>query len=134
MILTPPIRRTHRILQDLDLSHLKVPRLNGPTRQSVSSEPIAIRLDARVYNLDTAQRAAFRCTDLASFEFTLLEDNEIVVTAIAKPGLQIDPVELRARYQNELLDQQLRRTVAEETKNERDLILAYAFSNTKLLG
>ena len=100
----------------------------------MSSEPISIRLDRRVYSLDTVQRAAFRCTDMASFEFALPSDNEIVATATFKSGTQIEPADFRARFQNELLDQKLRQTVAEETKNERDLILAYAFSNTKLLG
>ena len=100
----------------------------------MNSETISIRLDGRVYSLETAQRAAFRCTDLASCEFALPTDNEIVVTATVKSGTQVDPTEFRARFNNELLDQKLRQTVAEETKGERDLILAYAFSNTKLLG
>lgn len=100
----------------------------------MSSEPISIRLDRRVYSLETARRAAFRCTDRASFEFAFLAEGELVVTATVKAGTQIDPADLRARYNNELLDQKLRQTVADETKNERDLILAYAFSNTKLLG
>jgi His-Xaa-Ser system protein HxsD len=100
----------------------------------VTGNQVAIQLDARVYSLDVAQRAAFKCIDLASFEFALAPEHEILVTATVKPGLTIDPTELRARFRNELLDQKLRQTVAEETKTERDLILAYAFSNTKLLG
>ena len=100
----------------------------------MDNEPLSIRLDCRVYSLETAQRAAFRCTDLASFEFAFPADNEVVVTAIVKTGVEIRPEDLLARFRNELLDQKLRQTIAEETKNERDLILAYAFSNTKLLG
>ena len=100
----------------------------------MSGEPISICLNARVYSLEVAQRAAFRCTDLASFEFALASETEIVVTASVNSGISIDPAGFRARYNNELLDQKLRQTVAEETKNERDLILAFAFSNTKLLG
>jgi His-Xaa-Ser system protein HxsD len=56
------------------------------------------------------------------------------VIATVKPSINVVPSDLRARFNNELLDQQLRQTVANETKVERDLILAYAFSNTKLLG
>ena len=100
----------------------------------MTSEQVAIKLDARVYSLDVAQRAAFKCTDLASFEFALVPEHEILVTATVKSGITIDLVEFHARFRNELLDQKLRQTMAEETKNERDLILAYAFSNTKLLG
>ncbi len=100
----------------------------------MNGEPFTIQLDTRVYSLDVAQRAAFKCTDLASFEFTLVPEHEITVTATVKSGITIAPHEFHARFRNELLDQKLRQTVAEETKNERDLILAYAFSNTKLFG
>jgi His-Xaa-Ser system protein HxsD len=100
----------------------------------MDGDVISIRLDPRIYPLETAQRAAFKCTDLASFEFALASDTELVITANLKSGLVIDAAALRARYNNELLDQKLRQTVAEETKSERDLILAFAFSNTKSLG
>lgn len=100
----------------------------------MADETVTTRVNERVYSLDVVQRAALRCTDLASFEFSITENHEIVVTATIKASLSIIPIQLTARFQNELLDQKLRQTVADETKNERDLILAYAFSNTKLLG
>jgi len=97
-------------------------------------DPITINIDSRVYTLDVVQRAAFRCTDLASFDFSVVSDCEISVVITIKSSVALDPSDIRARFQNELLDQQLRQTIAAETKIERDLILAYAFSNTKLLG
>ena len=100
----------------------------------MDGEPVTISIDDRVYDLNVVQRAAFRCTDIASFSFTLAADHQIHVTAKVKSGITIGVTQLRARIHQELLDQQLRHAVAEETKNERDLILAYAFSNTKLLG
>ena len=99
-----------------------------------SARTIRIRVDSRVYSIDVVQRAAFRCTDLASFQFSVLSDEAVEVTATVKPSLAIALHEIESRFHNELLDQQLRHRVAAETKTERDLILAYAFSNTKLLG
>jgi His-Xaa-Ser system protein HxsD len=87
-----------------------------------------------VYSLDVAQRAAFRCTDLASFRFEIINDDAFQVIATVRHSLTLAPGEIEARFHNELLDQHLRHRIAEETKTERDLILAYAFSNTKLLG
>jgi His-Xaa-Ser system protein HxsD len=95
---------------------------------------VTIRLDLRIYPLEVAQRAAFRCTDIASFEFSLVGEQSLDVSATPKSALSIAPEDLAARFHNELLDQKLRQTIADETKSERDLILAYAFSNTKLLG
>jgi His-Xaa-Ser system protein HxsD len=100
----------------------------------MGTDPVTIRIDLRVYPLDTAQRAAFRCTDIASFEFSMVGDQGLDVTATPKSTLSIAPDQLAARFHNELLEQKLRQTIADETKSERDLILAYAFSNTKLLG
>jgi len=97
-------------------------------------DPITIKIDSRVYTLDVVQRAAFRCTDLASFDFSVASDCEISVVITIKSSVALNPSDLCSRFQNELLDQQLRQTIAAETKIERDLILAYAFSNTKLLG
>jgi len=97
-------------------------------------EPIAIAIASKVYSLDVVQRAAFRCTDMVSVEFSFASDQEIIVLLTVKPNISIEPSTLRARFHNELLDQQLRSVIAAETKVERDLILSYAFSNTKLLG
>jgi len=95
---------------------------------------VKVRVDSRIYSLEVAQRAAFRCTDLASFEFRIVDGATLEVTATVKANLQLDAAELTGRFNNELLDQKLRQTISDETKSERDLILAYAFSNTKLLG
>jgi His-Xaa-Ser system protein HxsD len=64
----------------------------------------------------------------------MASEREISVIITIKAGLDIKSSDIQARFQNELLDQHLRQTIAVETKVERDLILAYAFSNTKLLG
>jgi His-Xaa-Ser system protein HxsD len=100
----------------------------------MDSNPVTIRIDLRVYPLEIAQRAAFRCTDIASFEFSMASERDLDITATPKSTLSFAPDDLAARFHNELLEQKLRQTIADETKSERDLILAYAFSNTKLLG
>ena len=97
------------------------------------SDSNSIRLDSKVYALDVVQRAAFRCSDLGHFEFSTIAD-EIVVDFKSKPGIVVEQEVARSRFHSELLDQQLRKTIFDETKSERDLILAYAFSNTALLG
>src|ERR1700733_11661434 len=94
---------------------------------------VTIRIDLRVYPLEVAQRAAFRCTDIASFEFSMVDERNLDVTATPKSTLSIASDDIAMRFKNELLEQKLRQTIADETKSERDLILAYAFSNTKLL-
>jgi His-Xaa-Ser system protein HxsD len=64
----------------------------------------------------------------------MVDEQNLDVNATLKSTLSIAPDDIAARFHNELLEQKLRQTIADETKSERDLILAYAFSNTKLLG
>jgi His-Xaa-Ser system protein HxsD len=91
-------------------------------------------IDSRIFSLEVIQKAAYRCSDIAVFDFAILDSHSIKVTATPKSSITIELTELKAHFNNELLEQNLRHLIAEETKTERDLILAYAFSNTKLLG
>ena len=94
----------------------------------------SLSLDTRVYSLETAQRAALKFSDFASYDFAQVGEHEILVSVTFKTGLDVDVRDFEFRYRTELLDQHLRQQISAETKNERDLILAHAFSNTKLLG
>jgi len=71
---------------------------------------------------------------LQLFEFSMVSEQDLHVTATPnRLSRSLLPTSQRC-FHNELLEQKLRQTIADETKSERDLILAYAFSNTKLLG
>lgn len=82
--------------------------------------------DVRVFSLDTVKRALYRYTDKCSFDIQA-SDVEIIVT------VHTESDELPAKIKNEVLDQDLRDTLAKETANIRTLILANAFSNTGLI-
>ena len=77
--------------------------------------------------------AAHRMLALYSFDFQV-DGDFIRIDARPKAGFGISQESFAASFRNELLDQQLRQTIAVETKTERDLILAHAFSNTKLIS
>lgn len=94
---------------------------------------LSLVVDSRVYDLVVVQSTAHRFSTTYSFNFEL-NGCQLTITAVPKPGLTVNQSEFNAAFLNELLDQQLRKVVAVETKTERDLILAYAFSNTKLIA
>lgn len=97
-------------------------------------DAIQLEFDSRIYSVDTLQRAALKFTDACSFDFRLRGDIAEVAIAPLNEAytLKVDP--LVASFRNEVLDQHLRSIIAKETENERNLILAYAFSNTKLIA
>lgn len=89
-----------------------------------------LELDASVYRLEAVQKAAYRFID------------RLTVLISQPPGLivcDIEPVKseallepILADFKRELLDQQLRLQIKEETEPVRNLILAYAFSRSGL--
>ncbi len=94
--------------------------------QTVSFDPTA-------FTMESVQRAALKFTNLCSFEF---HQTTTAITAAFRPlssSIELDSNSFVGIFRNEVLDQQLRAAIAKETETERNLILAYAFSNTKLL-
>jgi len=109
--------------------------LGDPAKSISEVDSLAVRIDfdTRVYSVETLQRAALKFTRIASFDFRVDEQNGATVLVTPFAALKIDQGQFAALFRNEVLDQHLRRLVANETEAERNLILAYAFSNTKLV-
>ncbi|MDW3687610.1 His-Xaa-Ser system protein HxsD [Cupriavidus sp. CV2] len=92
-----------------------------------------LELDPAIYRLEAVQKAAYRFIDRLT---VLISQND------GKLICEIDPVksmdtpldEILGNFKRELLDQQLRLQIKEETEPARNLILAYAFSRTGLQG
>jgi His-Xaa-Ser system protein HxsD len=95
---------------------------------------ISVRFDAEAYDLGVLQKAAMKFTEFCAFNFRLESNNQIAVEISFPFSVVPDAEQLLGQYQNEVLDQSLRARIAEETETERNLILAYAFSNTKLVS
>jgi His-Xaa-Ser system protein HxsD len=95
---------------------------------------VALTLDLRVYRLAAIKKTAYRLAD----RFT---------AAVGSPEADVVPVTLRFKasatdasaresvrvFFEELMDQELRESIAEETTPLRNLILAHAFSNLDII-
>ena len=93
------------------------------------------RLDLRSYRLAAIKKAAYRLADRFTLALGAVTEDAVAVTLSTKASLSPDSArELTQLLMQELLDQELREQVAEETKPVRTLILAQAFSKTDLIG
>ena len=91
-----------------------------------------VSFSSHVYALDVIKRAAYRFIDVMSVDVTSSGD-EIVCTANFVHATSKDEAQkIRNDFKIEVLDQDLRRAIAEETKEVRNAVLAYAFSKTGL--
>lgn len=91
-------------------------------------------LDLRSYRLTAIKKAAYRIADRCTVALGSPDDNKLLVTITFKPATSHAVANdcFRA-FLEELLDQELREQIAEETSPVRALILAHAFSKTDLI-
>lgn len=103
---------------------LQLPELNA-----------TLEFNPNIYAIDVIKRAAYKFTDRCAFEFEYVDELKVILNitflAIANDETQKDIIN---QLHNEILDQDLRRIVSAETEQVRNLILANAFSNTKLIN
>jgi His-Xaa-Ser system protein HxsD len=97
-------------------------------------DELCVVFDGNVYALSTIQKAALKFTDTFSFRFELNKDRvRVGIRSLSDAYTAVDSTIEQLLY-NEVLDQHLRGVIARETEIERNLILAHAFSNTKLIN
>jgi His-Xaa-Ser system protein HxsD len=101
-----------------------------PTPNVESGTSTEFTFDTSIYRLTAIQKAAYRFTGSYSVEVNRVNENVVRVKLTSRPDSSPN-VEAHA-LPNEVLDQELRETVAEETRTVRELLLAQAFSHLPL--
>jgi His-Xaa-Ser system protein HxsD len=91
-------------------------------------------VDLRAYRLSAVKKAAYRVASKVTVVLGTRVGEELPITLAFKPGTPEGvAIEAGRAFFQELLDQELRELVAEETAPMRTLILAHAFSKTDLI-
>jgi His-Xaa-Ser system protein HxsD len=86
----------------------------------------AVRLDLTVFRESAVKKAAYNFSGRCAV--TLHRDADTLVATLRPTQLASDAADLAGEFCNEVLDQELRASVAEETRGIRDLLIAQAFS------
>ena len=91
-------------------------------------------LDLEAYSLDAIKRSAYRFSD--RFALDIVVDGRIArCTLIFPASVSVETLESSVlAFRRELLDQDLRQTIRNETANVRNVILAHAFSQSGLVS
>lgn len=96
---------------------------------------IRTTIDLRVYRLTAVKKAAYRLADRLTASMASHDEHSVAVTFTFKTGTNESTArEAERLFFQELLDQELRESIAAETAPLRTLILAQAFSKTDLIG
>lgn len=102
-----------------------------PTR--LVGDSVEVEFDESVYSLDIVQRASLKYSDLASIAIGRVAPGSLCAKVTLFDDAGISAPELGRILVNEVLDQALRERIAEQTSTERNLILSYTFSRSKLI-
>jgi len=95
---------------------------------------IHMKVDLRVYRLAAVKKAAYRLADRCTAVIGEIGDGVLPISLVLDAGTTEAAATTAARlFLRELLDQELREHIAEETAPMRALILAHAFSRTNLV-
>ncbi len=98
----------------------------------MQNAPYEVRFSSSIYNLDTIKRAAYRFTGQLAFNFLPEKDSIVCQITPLSDDAASDMETAINEFKNEILDQDLRRTIADETAVTRNVILAHVFSKTGL--
>jgi len=103
----------------------------GISIESEIDRAYCVSFDATVYRLTSIKKAVHKY--LGSFRVLISHaEKSVEVRMQAKDDCKL-PEDLVGDFCNEVLDQELRESIAEETHGIRDLLLAQAFSRTALI-
>lgn len=109
--------------------------MNEQPTFTLHGDRIDLVLDIRTYRLRAIKKAAYRLANRFTAELGSPSGDLLPVSLILPTGVGPAAADEAARsFLRELLDQELREEVAEETRPIRALILAQAFSRTDLIG
>jgi len=95
---------------------------------------VEIEFDENIYSLDVIQRASLKFTDMASIAITRHTEAKLCARISMFHDAHVSADDLKKILVNEVLDQSLRERIAEQTAVERNLILSYTFSRSKLVA
>ena len=99
-----------------------------------TSAPLRVKSDASVYALPAIKKAAYRFLKSFDIEITQEGDSWICTLRFFAPASAEAMERAERELRAEVLDQDLRASIARETEPVRNAVLAMAFSRTGLQG
>jgi His-Xaa-Ser system protein HxsD len=98
-----------------------------------SRSSTTIEFDLSLFRLSAIKKAAYKIGDRCHIQIERTAPDRVSVTLRSKRPLEMSTESCVGELRNEVLDQDLREIVAEETAAIRNVLLAQVFSKTSLL-
>jgi His-Xaa-Ser system protein HxsD len=108
------------------------PMLQAAKLPAASSVEVAVDFDSSVQSLGPLDAAAYRLIGTATCQIDRVGDRyvcRLVPSVNPQKGAALSPDDLKERFLNLVVDENLRTRVAEKTEGVRNVILALAFGS-----
>jgi His-Xaa-Ser system protein HxsD len=93
-----------------------------------------VTVDLRTYRISAIQKSAYTLAARLTVVLGAVDDEHLPLTFVFRPQVsEHDARETVRLFFQDLLDQELREKIADETRALRSLLLAHAFSKTDLI-
>lgn len=92
----------------------------------------SVSFSSKVYDLSTVKKAAYRFSDIFAADIRFDGEDTVCMLSFDSPRSASEVQQIINDFKTEVLDQDLRRSISEETAPIRNAILAHAFSKTGL--
>jgi His-Xaa-Ser system protein HxsD len=117
------------------LPELPAPEAALPTGAAVRFEDSALRLtlSTEIYSIAAILRSCYWLTDRCYVHLAKANEGQVEVTLLAKSGGESETSATAWHFLNDLIDQQLRVSIQQETSAVRDMIVAQAFSDVDVI-
>lgn len=99
---------------------------------SQAGDETTVKVSSKVYCLEVLKKAAYRFLDRGIVTLTPRGESVDCVIRFSTPKNPEDAKRIADEFLAEIIDQDLRRIVGDETATIRNAVLAYAFSRTGL--
>jgi His-Xaa-Ser system protein HxsD len=117
------------------MPELRGPEAVLPAGAAIRYEDGALRLalSLDIYSVDAILRSCYWLTDRCFVHLAPANDRHIDVTLLGKSGDELETTHAAWQFINDLVDNQLRVSIQQETASVRQLIVAQAFSDVDVI-
>lgn len=95
---------------------------------------LEFEIDSAVYSMECVKKSCYALMAIGSSEIRTLTDHQILVKMAILQDINQSDAEIRQLLFDELLDYSLRESISKQTEGVRNVILANAFSRSRLIG
>jgi len=95
---------------------------------------LEFEIDEAVYSMECIKKSCYALMAIGNSEISTLTNHQILVKMAILQEVNQSDAEIRQLLFDELLDYSLRESISKQTEGVRNVILANAFSRSRLIG